>query len=129
MDNFSRPASRDENTSRGASLRGASSRGTARSEWLTQFQYCPTNPARAPTRFWSENRIVETYGQMRLRAFGKRKPGATPTLIVPALAVHDAGIIDLMRGHSLVQTLCAANAGQVYVADWMNATTDMGPLS
>jgi poly(3-hydroxyalkanoate) synthetase len=124
MDNFSRPASCGENPVRGASLRGASP-----SEWLTQFQHCLTNPARAPTRFASENRIVETYGQMRLRAFGKRQAGATPTLIVPPLAVQDAGFIDLMRGHSLVQTLCAANAGQVYVTDWMSATPDMGPLS
>src|SRR4051794_28191673 len=103
MDNFSRPASRGENPARGASLRGASLNGAWSSEWLTQFQHCLT-PTRAPTRFWSDNRIVDTYGQMRLRAFGRRKPGATPTLIVPPLAVQDAGFVDLMRGHSLVQT-------------------------
>jgi poly(3-hydroxyalkanoate) synthetase len=55
--------------------------------------------------------------------------GAPPTLIVPPLAVQDAGFVDLMRGHSLVQTLSAANGTQVYVADWMSATPDMGPLS
>jgi poly(3-hydroxyalkanoate) synthetase len=124
MDNFSRPASRSENSGRGAPLGS-----TSPSNWLTQFQHCLTRPARAPTRFSSENRIVETYGQMRLRAFGKRKVGATPTLIVPPLAVQDAGFVDLMRGHSLVQTLCASNAGQVYVTDWMSATPDMGPLT
>ncbi len=124
MDNFSRPTSVSENSDRSAPFGG-----TTPSDWLTQFQHCLTRPARAPTRFTSENRIVETYRQMRVRAFGKSKAGATPTLIVPPLAVHDAGFVDLMRGHSLVQTLCAANAGQVYVTDWMSATPDMGPLS
>jgi poly(3-hydroxyalkanoate) synthetase len=124
MVNFSRPASRSESADFGAPFGS-----TSPSDWLTQFQHCLQRPARAPTRFMSDNRIVETYSQMRLRAFGKRKAGVTPTLIVPPLAVQDASFVDLMRGHSLVQTLCAANAGQVYVTDWMSATPDMGPLS
>jgi poly(3-hydroxyalkanoate) synthetase len=43
--------------------------------------------------------------------------------------VQDAGFVDLIRGHSLVQTLCASNAGHVYVTDWISATPDMGALS
>lgn len=124
MDDFSRSVGRSENSGLGAHFASKSP-----SNWLTQFQHCLTRPPRAPTRFSSENRIVETYPQMRLRAFGKRKAGAMPTLILAPLAVQDAGFVDLMRGHSLVQTLCASNAGQVYVTDWLSATPDMGPLS
>lgn len=122
MTHASRPESRTDAVATGAHVR-------AGSDWLSRFQTCLERASRPPTRFASDNRIVETYRLMRLRAFGTRKAGATPTLIVAPLTGHDAGFIDLMRGHSLVQTLCAANVGPVYVTDWISAGPDMGAMS
>jgi poly(3-hydroxyalkanoate) synthetase len=99
------------------------------SNWLTQFQHCLDAPAPPPTRFASQNSIAETYRTMRLRVFGKPKAGLPPTLVVAPFAVHDAGFLDLMRGHSLVQTLCKAHGGQVFVTDWRGATPDMAGFS
>jgi len=97
--------------------------------WLNQFQKCLDRPLPETALFASENRIVETYQTMRLRAFGKRRPGTLPTLIVPPFAAHDAGLVDLMRGHSLVQVLGAARGGGVFVTDWINARPDAAHAS
>jgi hypothetical protein len=89
--------------------------------WISQFQKCLDRPLPETALFATENRIVETYRTMRLRAFGKRTSGTLPTLIVPPFAAHDAGFVDLMRGHSLVQALGAAQGGGVFVTDWIGA--------
>ena len=86
----------------------------ASSDWLAQFQQCLSPQRPEPARFASPNSVAATYPTMQLRAFGRRKAGALPTLLVPPFAVHDAGFVDLMRGHSLVKTLCDANPGQVF---------------
>src|SRR6476661_2637346 len=99
------------------------------SNWLSQFQHCLDAPARVPTPFASPNNIAETYRTMRLRVFGKPRSGLSPTLVVAPFAVHDAGFLDLTRGHSLVQTLCKAHGGLVYVTDWLGATPDMAGFS
>lgn len=124
MDNLSKPNRAMDDEDRFAAGAGHSS-----SNWLSHFQHCLTEPVHAPTPFTSPNTTAETYRTLRLRAFGKRKAGAMPLLIVTPFAVHDAGFVDLMRGHSLVQTLGAANAGPVHVTDWISATPDMAQLS
>ena len=98
--------------------------------WLSQFQKCLERPRPETALFVSENRVVETDRTMRLRAFGKRRSGTLPTLIVAPFAAHDAGFIDLMRGHSLVQALGAAQGGGgVFVTDWIDARPDAAHAS
>ncbi|MDB5641342.1 MAG: hypothetical protein JWN07_659 [Hyphomicrobiales bacterium] len=112
-----------------AADRAAPSAKRQPTDWLTQFQKCLARPLPEPARFASDNRIVETYQTMRLRLFGKRKSGALPTLIVAPFAAHDAGFVDLMRGHSLVQSLSGPNCGGVYVTDWIAASPDLAQAS
>lgn len=123
MDHLSRPG-RERQTERAP---GAVK--DVASNWLAQFQHCLDKPPRSPATFATDNRIVATYATMRLRAFGKACPGETPTLIVPPFAVHDAGFVDLTRGHSLVRALIEGQTGQVHVADWISATPTMGHLT
>ena len=119
----------DKSVSPGDEADRASARDeAASSDWISQFQHCLNKPRAEPARFATENRVVETYPTLRLRAFGKRRPNSVPTLIVAPLAVHDAGFTDLMRGHSLVRTLCAALGG-VYLTDWRPAGPDMAQAS
>lgn len=121
MDDIRRPNRRED-------LAASTVRRTS-ADWIAQFQKCLLSPDRAPTPFASENSIAEAYPTMRLRAFGKAKTGVTTTLIVTPVGVHDAGFVDLMRGHSLVGALREAHGGRIHVTDWTSATPDMAHLS
>ncbi|MDB5652054.1 MAG: poly(3-hydroxyalkanoate) synthetase, partial [Hyphomicrobiales bacterium] len=100
-------------------------------DWIKQFSECLSPRDTEASLFASANEIYRVLPTMRLRVFGARKrrnSGAT-TLIVAPFAAQDATMVDLMRGHSLVEVLCNSGDGTVYLTDWKSATPDMRHLS
>ena len=62
---------------------------------------------------------------MRMRRFGRlRKTEEIPTLVIPPLSVHDAGLADLFPGNSLIETLLHAGHDAIHLADWRKLTPD-----
>ena len=95
-------------------------------EWLRQFSQCLNPGERAGAIFASDNSVFRDLPTMRLRAFGSasRRP-ASPVLVVTPFTLHDAGIADLMRGHSLIEALREGGTGPVFLTDWKSADAAM----
>ena len=65
-----------------------------------------------------------------MRCFGRvRKTEDIPTLIIPPLAVHDAGFVDLFAGNSLIETFLKSGHEAVHLADWRKLTPDSAEQS
>ena len=93
-------------------------------EWLDQFKHHLNGSAQA-CAFKSANKICGQYRSLQLRRFGRARKGADlPTLIVPPLAVHDSGFLDLSTGHSLIGALLQSGLDHVHLADWRQMTAD-----
>lgn len=95
-------------------------------EWLRQLTECLAPSECSGAAFASPNDVVGELPTMRLRGFGslRQKDGA-PVLIVTPMTLHDSGMADLMRGHSVVEALRASGAGPIYLTDWKSADASM----
>ncbi len=80
-----------------------------------------------PPEWATPNRIDLDVDTMRLRDFSTQRSSAsaTPVLIDPPYAGHDASIADYAKGQSLVETLRSAGHDRILVMDWKSATTEM----
>ena len=61
---------------------------------------------------------------VRLRNFSTTLQGV-PTLLCAPYALHGAGVVDLLPGHSLVAALRAAGLASLFVTHWRSADADM----
>jgi poly(3-hydroxyalkanoate) synthetase len=78
----------------------------------------------APDQVWaSENEIVLELGAARLRRFSSGHGGRRPILVCAPYALHDARLVDLCEGHSLMAALSAAGA-PLYLVEWLSARDD-----
>lgn len=95
---------------------------TAGTRWIQQLTECLA-PAQRPSEiFASPNAIFGELRSLRLRGFGsQRTKDGPPVLIVPPLTLHDAGLADLMRGHSVVEALRLSGAGPITLVEWKSA--------
>jgi len=50
---------------------------------------------------------------------------ATPALVCAPFALHDAAIVDLAPGHSLIEALSRQGRDRLFVTGWRSATPDM----
>ena len=98
-------------------------------DWLTHFQAKVNSQAQAEC-FKTSNKIIGTYSNLRLRRFGRlQKTQVIPTLLIPPLAVHDAGITDLITGNSLVSTLIESGVENLHAIEWNRLTPDSAEQS
>jgi poly(3-hydroxybutyrate) depolymerase len=93
-------------------------------KFIAEAQLINTPP---PPEWATPNRIDLDLGTMRLRDFSTQRSGtgATPVLIDPPYAGHDASIADYAKGQSLVETLRSAGHDRILVMDWKSATAEM----
>jgi len=93
-------------------------------DWVAQFRHHLNGSAQAEC-FRLKSSAVGRYRTLRLRRFGRqRKTDDMPTLIIPPLAVHDAGFADLFSGNSLIETLLQSGHDAIHLADWRKLTPD-----
>lgn len=81
--------------------------------------------AEPPLRWTTEHKVMLELESVALRDFSTDGGGPGATLICTPLAFHRATIADCLPGHSLVAALREAGLGNVYVTDWLPATTEM----
>jgi len=94
-------------------------------ERLTDLSIGNNAPAPVAEPVWqTQHRIALELATARLRDFSIAATG-TPTLIVAPLALHNAAVIDLIPGQSLIETLRAAGLDRLFAVDWRSATDDM----
>jgi len=80
-------------------------------------------PLRQP-RWATQNTIALELKTVRLRDFSTAQDG-TPLLLCAPFALHDAAVVDLTAGHSLVAVLRDSGLRRLFVTDWRSATTEM----
>ncbi|MBS0534031.1 MAG: alpha/beta fold hydrolase [Proteobacteria bacterium] len=98
-------------------------------ERLTDLSIGNNTAAPVEEPLWqTPHRIALELATARLRDFSIAAAG-TPTLIVAPLALHNATVIDLIPGQSLVATLREAGIGRLFAVDWRSATDDMRYLT
>lgn len=96
---------------------------------IAQFRHHLHGQAEAE-RFRQKHSLAGRYRTLHLRQFGRtRKSDLVPTLIIPPLAVHDAGFLDLFPGNSLIETLLQAGHDAVHLADWRALTAESAEQS
>ncbi|MGV6871251.1 alpha/beta fold hydrolase [Pseudochelatococcus sp. B33] len=78
-----------------------------------------------PLRWTTEHQVALELEAVTLRDFSAGRPADGATLICTPLAFHRATIADFAPGHSLVAALREAGIGNVFVIDWLPATTEM----
>lgn len=94
-------------------------------ERLTDLSIGAHAPSPVEEPVWqTPHRIALELGTARLRDFSIAADG-TPTLIVTPLSLHNATVIDLIPGQSLVATLRDAGLDRLFAVDWRSATDDM----
>lgn len=94
-------------------------------ERLTDLSVGSRAPAFVEEPVWqTPHRIALELSAARLRDFSISAE-STPTLIVTPLSLHNAAVIDLIPGQSLVATLRAAGLDRLFAVDWRSATDDM----
>ena len=82
---------------------------------------------RAPE--WSTpNNVALELNCVRLRDFSTARLGL-PTLLCAPFALHDATVVDLAPGHSLIAALRAAGLDHLFVTHWRTANANMRFLS
>jgi poly(3-hydroxyalkanoate) synthetase len=76
----------------------------------------------APEPVWtSEHEIVLELGAVRLHRFADgSKQGRRPILVCAPFALHDARLVDICEGHSLMAVLRGAGA-PLYLVEWLSA--------
>jgi poly(3-hydroxybutyrate) depolymerase len=80
----------------------------------------PETPALEPV-WTSEQEIVLELGAVRLRRFAARsQPGRRPILVCAPFALHDARLVDVCEGHSLMAVLRGGGA-PLYLVEWLSA--------
>ena len=91
------------------------------------FGTLPAAPAAEPETplpepVWAnENEIVLELGAVRLRRFSAgSKRGRRPILVCAPFALHDARLVDVCEGHSLMAVLRRGGA-PLYVVEWLSA--------
>jgi poly(3-hydroxyalkanoate) synthetase len=79
----------------------------------------------APEPVWtSEHEIVLELGAARLRRFtAGSTPGRRPILVCAPFALHDARLVDICEGHSLMAVLRGGGA-PLYLVEWLSAKPD-----
>ena len=98
-------------------------------DWIAQFRHHLNGQAQAEC-FRLRNICAGRYRTLRMRCFGRvRKTEDIPTLIIPPLAVHDAGFVDLFAGNSLIETFLKSGHEAVHLADWRKLTPDSAEQS
>ena len=98
-------------------------------DWMDQFRHHLNGQAQAE-HFRLKNMPTGRYRTLRVRRFGRaRTSAAIPTLIIPPLAVHDAGFVDLFSGNSLIETLLQSGHESVHLADWRKLLPDSAEQS
>ena len=70
------------------------------------------------------NTVALELKTVRLRDFSTAREGVATLLCAP-YALHGAGIVDLLPGHSLVMALRAAGLANLFVTHWRSAVSDM----
>jgi len=94
-------------------------------ERLTDLSIGNRAPSPVEEPVWqTPHRIALELRTARLRDFSIAAEG-TPTLICAPLSLHNATVIDLLPGQSLVATLREAGIGRLFAVDWRSATDDM----
>jgi poly(3-hydroxyalkanoate) synthetase len=83
----------------------------------------------AEIEWLSENRSIAELTTMSLRAFAPYGDDRIPVLIEAPFAIHDAGIIDLSRGHSIVEAFRAGSGRRLAVTSWHSATAALSDLT
>ena len=75
-----------------------------------------------PEPVWTnDNEIVLELGAVRLRRFSAgSKRGRRPILVCAPFALHDARLVDVCEGHSLITVLRSGGA-PLYVVEWLSA--------
>lgn len=102
-------------------LQSADNRST---NWLTQFQAQVNSQAQAEC-FKTRNKIVGEFQTFKLRRFSRaQKVQSVQTLIIPPLGVHDAGILDLATGNSLIAALLESNVSGLHAVEWNRLTAE-----
>ncbi len=75
------------------------------------------------------NNVVREFSTMRLRDFSIGPRAGVPVLIEAPFAIHDAGIINIAEGHSLVAAFLKHDRRGVFVTDWKSGTPALSGLS
>jgi poly(3-hydroxyalkanoate) synthetase len=79
----------------------------------------------APEPAWATpHKIALELKTARLRDFSRTTEGPATVLCAP-FALHGAAIADFAPGYSLVEALCRAGLGRLFVVDWRSASPDM----
>ena len=83
------------------------------------------DPAAGREPAWATpNTVALDLKTVRLRDFSTTREGVATLLCAP-YALHGAGIVDLLPGHSLVAALRAAGLANLFVTHWRSAVADM----
>lgn len=90
----------------------------------------PFSSGSPPEIEWqSDGRNMAEMTTMSLRVFAPEDDDRIPVLIEAPFAIHDAGIVDLAHGHSIVETFRARSARRLAVTVWRSATPGLGELT
>ena len=81
-------------------------------------------PSLREPQWATQNTIALELKTVRLRDFSTAQDG-TPLLLCAPFALHDAAVVDLAAGHSLVAVLHDSGLRRLFVTDWRSATTEM----
>jgi poly(3-hydroxyalkanoate) synthetase len=80
----------------------------------------PETPAPEPV-WTTEHEIVLELGAVRLRRFASgSKRGRRPIVVCAPFALHDARLVDVCEGHSLIEVLRGGGA-PLYLVEWLSA--------
>ena len=92
--------------------------------WLSQFEAKLNSQAQAEC-FKTRNKMIAQYASFKLRRFSRpQKDQSVQTLIISPLGVHDAGILDLTMGNSLIATLLESRVPGLHAVEWNRVTPD-----
>jgi len=80
--------------------------------------------AREQPEWTTPNHEIIDLAALRLRDFSVGKSRHRPVVVVAPFALHDAGIVDLAPGHSLVEALRANGCPRLFLAEWKSATLE-----
>ncbi|MBS0249035.1 MAG: alpha/beta fold hydrolase [Proteobacteria bacterium] len=94
-------------------------------EHLTSLSIGGTDQRIADEPSWqTPHRITLELNTARLHDFSVTDNG-TPTLICTPLSLHNAAVVDLLPGQSLIAALREAGLTRLFAVEWRSATDDM----
>jgi poly(3-hydroxyalkanoate) synthetase len=89
----------------------------------------PTATRPHAVEWQSANRVLAELTTMSLREFSPGEDDSVPILIEAPFAIHDAGMVDLAQGHSLVEMFRAHCGRRLVVTEWHSTTQALCGLS